>query len=635
MAFEYDPKILIIDDLEVNLITLEGNLRKLNVHILKAQSGQEALIRIQQHDFALIIIDIQMPGMNGYEVAEHIRQGRRNQYTPIIFLTAVYFDQLSVYKGYRTGAVDYITKPFNFEILNSKVKVFLDLDRIKHELIDSRKQFRDVVEDQIDLICRTDRDLNISFANRSMATALATNAAHLAGKSIFQWINKDDTTGIGLALKELSPTNPLAEALHGLVVSATHQLSVSSIIRALFNDDYELTGYQWVIRDITAEIRAREQLLIAKQKAEEATQYKSRFLANMSHETINPLNSILGMIDLMSETELTGEQNESLQIIQYSAKKLHKLLTDILDLSRIEANEIKFESILFNLRDEFRKLIKSYKVQADKNNNQLHLFIDADVPTLIKTDPLRLGQIISNLLNNAIKFTKDGTIGLTVKKESVENNLVKLKFMVSDTGIGIEKKENVNLFAEYEQGDTSVTRTYGGSGLGLSISSRLCALMGGKLDFESVPGKETVFGFTLSFEFEKDELNVNKKPLKFLIVEDNLLNQKVVSAILKKHGHTFDVAVNGLVAVEKIKKSDYDIVLMDIQMPEMDGYDATKHIRNIEKQNDTQKKSLIVALTANATTEDRTKCLNLGMDEYLVKPFNFENLEPILSNLKK
>jgi CheY-like chemotaxis protein len=290
---------------------------------------------------------------------------------------------------------------------------------------------------------------------------------------------------------------------------------------------------------------------------------------------------------------------------------------------------------LFNLRDEFRKLIKSYKVQADKNNNQLHLFIDADVPTLIKTDPLRLGQIISNLLNNAIKFTKDGTIGLTVKKESVENNLVKLKFMVSDTGIGIEKKENVNLFAEYEQGDTSVTRTYGGSGLGLSISSRLCALMGGKLDFESVPGKETVFGFTLSFEFEKDELNVNKKPLKFLIVEDNLLNQKVVSAILKKHGHTFDVAVNGLVAVEKIKKSDYDIVLMDIQMPEMDGYDATKHIRNIEKQNDTQKKSLIVALTANATTEDRTKCLNLGMDEYLVKPFNFENLEPILSNLKK
>jgi PAS domain S-box-containing protein len=635
MAFEYDPKILIIDDLEVNLITLEGNLRKLNVHILKAQSGQEALIRIQQHDFALIIIDIQMPGMNGYEVAEHIRQGRRNQYTPIIFLTAVYFDQLSVYKGYRTGAVDYITKPFNFEILNSKVKVFLDLDRIKHELIDSRKQFRDVVEDQIDLICRTDRDLNISFANRSMATALATNAAHLVGKSIFQWINKDDTTGIGLALKELSPTNPLAEALHGLVVSATHQLSVSSIIRALFNDDYELTGYQWVIRDITAEIRAREQLLIAKQKAEEATQYKSRFLANMSHETINPLNSILGMIDLMSETELTGEQNESLQIIQYSAKKLHKLLTDILDLSRIEANEIKFESILFNLRDEFRKLIKSYKVQADKNNNQLHLFIDADVPTLIKTDPLRLGQIISNLLNNAIKFTKDGTIGLTVKKESVENNLVKLKFMVSDTGIGIEKKENVNLFAEYEQGDTSVTRTYGGSGLGLSISSRLCALMGGKLDFESVPGKETVFGFTLSFEFEKDELNVNKKPLKFLIVEDNLLNQKVVSAILKKHGHTFDVAVNGLVAVEKIKKSDYDIVLMDIQMPEMDGYDATKHIRNIEKQNDTQKKSLIVALTANATTEDRTKCLNLGMDEYLVKPFNFENLEPILSNLKK
>lgn len=630
---DYTPKILIVDDLEVNLLTLEGNLRRLNAQIFRAQSGQEALIRIQQHDFALIIIDIQMPEMNGYEVAEHIRQGRRNQFTPIIFLTAVYFDQLSVYKGYRTGAVDYITKPFNFEILTSKVKVFLDLDRIKHELIDSRKQFRDVVQDQIDLICRTDASHNILFANQSMATALGVNEEQITGQPITRWMTEDDKKKVENELSGLNPTKPLAEVLHVLQPSATCQLSVSSIVRALFNDDYELIGYQWVIRDITAEIKAREQLLIAKQKAEEATRYKSLFLASMSHETRNPLNSILGMIELLKESNLSDNQRESIEILEFSAGKLHKLLNDILDLSRIESNKVKIEPTMFNLHEELKKLVKSYQVQAGQQNSKLLLNIHPDVPARIVGDPLRLSQIISNLLINALKFTKNGSVELSVSRENGTKNMVKLKFMVTDNGVGIDANENVNIFDEFTQGDDPVARTYGGSGLGLSISARLCELMGGKLDYNSQPGKETSFWFSLQFEYQDEQMENDNDSPKFLIVEDNLLNQQVVAAILKRHGYTFDVAVNGLVALEKVKQTFYDIILMDIQMPEMDGYEATIKIREFEKENGFERKSQILALTANATNEDRIKCLNLGMDDYFIKPFKFEDLENVISNL--
>lgn len=633
MTSEYKPKILIIDDLEVNLITLEGNLRKLKAEIFKAQSGSEALICIKQHDFALVIVDIQMPGMNGYEVAEQIRQGRRNQFTPIIFLTAVYFDQLSVYKGYQTGAVDYITKPFNFEILTSKVRVFLDLDRIKHELIESRKQFMDVVQDQTDMICRTDIDFNISFVNLSMINALASELEKLSGFSLFDWIPSNEKEKVNEAISLLSPSNPSAEVQHSIIVSSGHEISVVSLIRALFTDDYELSGYQWVIRDITEEIIRREQLMIAKQKAEDATRSKSRFLATMSHEARNPLNSILGMIDLLVESNLNNDQMESIKIMQYSSKKLHLLLNDILDLSRIEANQIKFEASSFNLHEELKTLIKSYETFAKLKNNRLKLTIEKDVPSIIKSDSLRLSQIISNLLNNAIKFTQNGDVELIVSKEQINHNTVTLKFAVQDNGVGITSDGNVDIFNDYEQGGAAITRTYGGSGLGLSISKSLCELMGGQLYYESQPEKGTTFWFSLKFDFEDTTNDLKLNQLRFLVVDDNMMNRKVVGLILQKQGIPFEIAENGIEAFEKASEKQYDVILMDIQMPEMDGYDATRLIRMRENENNLEKRAMIVALTANATSEDRKKCLSIGMDEYLTKPCKLSDLEPIISKM--
>lgn len=633
MASEYIPKLLIIDDLEVNLITLEGNLRKLKAEIFKAQSGEEALIRIKQHDFALIIIDIQMPGMNGYEVAEQIRQGRRNQFTPIIFLTAVYFDQLSVYKGYQTGAVDYITKPFNFEILTGKVRVFLDLDRIRHELIQSRRQFIDVVQDQTDMICRTDVDFSLSFVNQSMVNALSTDIANIIGSSIFSWIPEHENEKLIEAIAQLSPSSPVAEVQHSIKISAENQISVFSLIRALFTDDYELSGYQWAIRDITEEIIRREQLLIAKQKAEETTQSKSRFLANMSHEARNPLNSILGMLDLLLESDLSDEQMDCVKLMQYSSKKLHQLLNDILDLSRIEANQVKFETAPFNLYEELKALVKSHEVFAKQNSNELKLTIEKDVPKMIISDALRLSQILTNLINNSIKFTKNGVVELWVSSESFNHSSAVIKFAVKDNGKGIANDSPVNIFDAFEQGSPSITRTYGGSGLGLSISKGLCERMGGSLHYESQPEEGATFWFTLNLKIENQDNDAKLRNLNFLIVEDNVMNQKVVGAILSKHGIKFDIAENGLVACEKTAEKFYDVILMDIQMPEMDGYDATSLIRMRETELNSPKKSMIVALTANATNEDRIKCLGLGMDKYLYKPFKYTDLEPVINQL--
>jgi CheY-like chemotaxis protein/two-component sensor histidine kinase len=319
--------------------------------------------------------------------------------------------------------------------------------------------------------------------------------------------------------------------------------------------------------------------------------------------------------------------------MRYSANKLHKLLNDILDLSRIEANKISIEKTFFNLHEEIKKLVQSHQVQARQNNNRLLLSISPEVPVTIKSDALRLGQVISNLLVNSLKFTKNGEVSLTIEKENASNSIARLRFIITDNGIGIPAGSKFNLLDEYEQADATITRTYGGSGLGLSISKRLCALLGGQLEFDSIPGKETNFWFSLPVEYVNDDNKQNSKRIKVLIVEDNLLNQQVVGAILKKQGFDFDVAINGRVAIEKIKQEHYDVVLMDIQMPVMDGYDTTRQIRQMEKEHGAEKKSLIVALTANATSADRKKCLDLGMDDYLVKPFNYTQLQPILKDI--
>ncbi len=391
--------------------------------------------------------------------------------------------------------------------------------------------------------------------------------------------------------------------------------------------------------------RNKEELVKAKNAAEMAAHAKAVFLANMSHEIRTPMNGIIGMAELLKRTPLNDEQKEYIEIISASGENLLTVINDILDFSKIEAGKIVLESIPFSVRDEIRNVISILNFQARKKGINLITEIDEDVPKYVKADPVRLKQVIINLVNNAIKFTETGSVSVEVSCQEVNNKKRIFLFKVIDTGIGIPEEGVQRLFKSFSQVDISVTRKYGGTGLGLAISKNLVELMNGEIGVESEEGKGSTFWFTAKLEVmsheEVEALQQQEKEnhrsdaqseirsSNILLAEDNLINQKVAMAHLKKFGHKVTIANNGIEAVDYFSKFKYDLILMDIQMPEMDGLVATKLIRDFEKENNERERTPIVAMTANVMTEDVKKYMDQGMDDFIGKPFKADELKKI------
>lgn len=406
-------------------------------------------------------------------------------------------------------------------------------------------------------------------------------------------------------------------------------------------------------------------LLDAKARAEEATAYKSLFLANMSHEIRTPMNGIVTMANLLKNTNLTREQDDKLNIILQSSDSLLTIINEILDISKIESGKMELEKIPFNLHSELENVIRLLKMKADEKNLQMEYGISPYVPEHVLGDPTRIKQVLINLINNAIKFTHEGTIRIKISSLDKIGSKNVIRFEVSDSGIGIAADQMANLFKPFTQSDVSFTRRYGGTGLGLAISKNLVELMGGSIGVESHPHQGSTFWFTTQLEMapqpatpvrpekvslpetpvlnlkgeEKKTAEAEEKTeapgLRILLAEDNLINQRVALMVIQKMGFSAELAVNGKIAVEKFKQSTYDLILMDIMMPEMDGLEATRLIREIEKEQQPGKPVRIVALTANAMKEDKEKCLSAGLDDYLSKPFRPEDLERIVKDLEK
>ncbi|MCD4773632.1 MAG: response regulator [Bacteroidales bacterium] len=518
------PKILIVDDKKENLISLEKLLKHFDVDFIRALSGNEALSLTLKHEFALGIFDVQMPGMDGYETVEFIYEDPDINNFPIVFVSAIFKDEFHIIKGIQKGAVDFISKPIVPEILQGKVKVFLNLYLQKKELEKSNIELK----------------------------------------------------------------------------------------------------------------KARE-------IAEKESYAKSIFLATMSHEIRTPMNGIIGVADMLTNTEMTKSQKELLEIIIVSGSNLMTIINDILDFSKIEAGQIKLENIDFSIHDIIKEIIKLLALKAKDQNTKLSSDIHPEIPDYIKGDPLRLKQTIINLVNNAIKFTKNGTVKIIAEVINIVGENFIIKFSIKDTGIGISKEGAKTIFKSYSQVSSSTSRKYGGTGLGLAISKNLSELMGGKIGVESEETIGSTFWFTTKLEKstkikkveEKHETSEKatkqpQKKLSVLLAEDNLINQKVASANLKRLGHEMDLAENGSIAVEKFKNNKYDVILMDIQMPEMDGITATKKIREIEKTNNSPEIK-IIAITANAQKEDRDLCMTAGMNGFLTKPFVADELINALS----
>jgi len=390
-------------------------------------------------------------------------------------------------------------------------------------------------------------------------------------------------------------------------------------------------------KDITENKKIEQTLLDAKEQAELASKSKSTFLANMSHEIRTPLNAIIGFVDILKQSEKDKQTKEYLEIIDSSSNHLLGVINDILDLSKIESGKLEIEKCDFNTIDEFESIINLFKVKADEGKINFAHFIDNNIPKRLNSDILRIKQVIFNLLSNAIKFTsKDKHVKLHISMKDK-----RLFVGVEDEGIGIDKKAQSNIFEAFTQENNSTTREYGGTGLGLSISYKLIEMLGGKLQLESEKGKGSHFYFDIPIEqainsvykANKDNSIFNKKA-HLLLVEDNKANQMFMKVILKKLGLSFEIANDGVEATELYKSNQYDIILMDENMPNMSGIEATKVIRKYEIE--TKKNYIpIVALTANAIKGDRERFINAGMDEYLTKPLNKQDFIDTLNKLIK
>jgi signal transduction histidine kinase/ActR/RegA family two-component response regulator len=408
----------------------------------------------------------------------------------------------------------------------------------------------------------------------------------------------------------------------------------------------------FIYRDILRVKRYKEQLLlvaeITVQKAEESTQLKETFLANMSHEIRTPMNAIIGFSDLLSKSDLVVKDMEYVKVIRSASENLLIVINDILDISKIEAGMMAFEERNFSVAETFKLIDEMLIERAREKKLKLIFNCDKNVPPVLLGDNTRLIQVLINLIGNAIKFTEQGEIEVGVKifenkdNQYNEDENILLEFSISDTGIGIPQDKLEHIFERFRQAESSTTRKYGGTGLGLSIAKQLVELQGGTLSVKSEFGVGSVFSFCIPYKKstqDKIAMNIVEKKydmaeinnLKILLVEDNPLNIKLVSSLFSENRFKLQVAENGSLCIEKLKEIQFDIVLMDVEMPVMNGYEATKIIR------EELKKSIpIIAMTANAMSGEREKCLSFGMSEYISKPINanllFEKIYELTNN---
>lgn len=516
--------------------------------------------------------------------------------------------------------------------INRKLQHEITVRKISEkDLGESEKRYRELIENATGIIYQLDLKGCFTYINNVGLQLIKAKEEDVIGQHFSILVHKDykkKTIEFYSNILKSKATEPYLEFPLNISESEA-QIWLSTSVKTIIKKGH-MIGYQAFSRDITESKKHQRELIKSKEKAEEALKVRSQFLANMSHEIRTPINGIMGLTKLLQKTSLAGKQAEYLNAIDTSSNMLLLIINDILDISKIEAGKMIIEQHDFKLHDLIYSIIDVFEIRAKEKKIDLKCNLDDDLPKIIIGDPLRLNQILYNLLGNAIKFTSKGVVTLTVKVNPDNTNDFEssLLFQVSDTGIGIPKEKHQQIFSEFTQANGNTTRVFGGTGLGLSIVKSLTTLQGGTLGVESEEDKGATFWVALVYENGSIK-NLQDQPLaknnfdidgiRILLVEDNPVNQLVACDLLNEEGANVRIVENGKLALEAYRNDDFDIILMDMQMPVMDGYEAIKLIRSDFPNS---KKSIpIIALTAHAVEGEQEKCLYAGANDYITKPF--------------
>ncbi|MFM7021500.1 MAG: response regulator [Flavobacteriales bacterium] len=647
--------ILLVDDISENIFALEKLLAGEGRNFFKATSGKAALKLAYSNDIALILLDVQMPEMNGFEVAEILKSNKKTAGISVIFVTAISKEQKYVLKGYDTGAVDYLFKPLDAEITKAKVSTYLKLYHQQKELAEQNvilENLASLVDNSMDITCIFDLDsFRIEQANATFKTLLGYELTEVINTPLLDYFHSEDVNETRKIITEELGSNSEIFVFENRMKCKDNSERWMRWKLVVKNNKCFANGSDITVRkqaekklseNLAYLVRINKELGEAKRVAEASVKIKQDFMANMSHEIRTPMNAIIGFTNLVLKTNLNDEQRSSLQSVKISGENLIVIINDILDFSKIEAGKMSIESSPFDLKNLLSELLKLQKQSAEDKGISLVLKVDDKVPARVVGDSVRVNQILLNLLSNAIKFTGRGKVELNVKVLQETDKDVRLEMTVEDSGIGIPADKLSDIFESFTQAKGDTTRKYGGTGLGLTIVKKLVNLMKGDIRVESEleKGSKFIVDITLpkaAAEAKKsddteDAKEIQLGKLNILLAEDNELNQILAKRVITNFGCELDIAENGKLALEKFKDKDYDIILMDIMMPEMDGLEATKIIRN---EFPVPKKNIpILAMTAFIFTESSdNKYLEAGMNDFILKPFNPDKLKQKIAKL--
>lgn len=622
-------KILLVDDKEENLVALESLLQREDVFIIKTTSPNEALKLAWEHEVSIALVDVQMPEMDGFELVQILKSNPKTKEILVMFVTAISKEDKYAIKGLSGGAIDYLHKPLDPYITMAKVNNFVLLAQAQRELKRKNRElevYSIMVNNSADVIGELDaQSFKIKRINPAVQRMLGYTQHTIVGRYFPDLVDSADRDMAMIHLDSLITENSLYRNFETRIKTSDNEL-----IWVECKLNYHEGVLSLIMIDVNSKKEFQQNLIRSKELAEESKRMKENFLANMSHELRTPINGIMGITHLLRETIMDQHQSNMLQLIETSSKSLLGVINDVLDLSKIEAG--KFAIVRGNT--ELRPMLKAVSdllgFKATEKNLSLMLEVDEKVPTYIYADSLRLNQILMNLVGNSLKFTEKGYVKISVTLQEVKKDKVKICFAVEDTGIGIPQNKLKHIFDSYSQAENQTATKFGGTGLGLAIAKKLSDLKGGKLEVSSELGKGSVFSFTNWYstveepEAESEVVEIaNLEPfanMRVLVAEDNVVNQFIVAKLLEGWNATAVIAENGIRAVEILREQDFDIVLMDSQMPLMNGYEAARKIRN--EMPDDKRNIPIISVTAAVMKNEQDEAMNAGMNAVIPKPFD-------------